>query len=245
MKKSFCISISTIIFLIVFLFTSCMGAESKIKIKNDGSGNILFSYRISQMLLNMGDSMNESEEEPWESSPDDPIEDTESESEKEFIDEPEDEGTADLPLPITKEDFEKNIAGIEGLKLIDVTQTETEQDLIITAELEFDNVETLAQSEAFREWPVSFEKVEDSYVFSQVLSEGTVDNPEAAMDEETINMMESMFPGYKFIFSVEAPSPIKDYNIGELSTDKKTVTYTISIADMMRIKEKLEFVVIW
>lgn len=222
MKKS--LWKSAIILIGILILASCMGAESKIKIKNDGSGNILFTYRISQMLLNMGESEGEESE-------------TESESEE--------KSNSDVPLPITKEDFEKEVEGIEGLTLIDVTQTETEQDLIITAELEFDDVEILSQSEAFAEWPVTFEKVDDTYVFTQVLSEGTGGDSDAAMDEETIQMVESMFAGYEFVFSVEAPSPIKEYQLGELSPDKKTLTYTIPIADMMRIKEKLEFVVKW
>jgi hypothetical protein len=221
MKKI--LPIITILTIIVLLFASCMGAESKIKIQNDGSGTISFTYRISQMLLNMGEEAGG--------------EGTDEESGE--------EGNADVPLPLTQEDFEKSVEGIEGLRLIEVKQTETETDLIITAKLEFDDVESLSQSEAFSEWPVTFEKAGNSYVYRQILSEGQGEEGDAAMDEETINMIESMFTGYEFSFSVETPSPIKEYNIGELSADKKTVTYTIPIADMMRIKEKLVFVVTW
>jgi hypothetical protein len=211
-----------IILISILLFASCMGAESKIKIKNDGSGHISFTYRISQMLLNMGEAGEEEGD----------------------MGESEGEEDSDVPLPITKEDFQKNVEGIEGLKLIDVTQTETEKDLIITAELEFDDVEILSQSETFSEWPVTFEKKDNTYVYRQVLSEG-VGEGDPNMDEETISMVESMFEGYEFIFSLETPSPVKEYNIGKLSADKKTVTYTIAIADMMRVKEKLEFTVKW
>jgi hypothetical protein len=202
-----------------------MGAESKIKIKNDGSGSILFSYRISRMLLEMGESMDETGDETLE--------------------DPEEEADSNVPLPITKEDFETSVEGIEGLELVDVTQEETEQDVIITAELKFDDVEALSTAEAFSEWPVTFAKDGNSYIFTQVISEGVDDNAENAMDEETISMVESMFQGYEFSFSVEAPSSIKEYSIGELSTDKKTVTYTVPIADMMRIKEKLELIIKW
>ena len=221
MKKL--LPIITIVTCTILLFASCMGAESKIKIQNDGSGTISFTYRISQMLLNMGEDTGE--------------EGTDEESGE--------EESADMPLPISKEDFEKNVEGIEGLRLIEVTQTETEQDIIITAELEFDNVEALSQSEAFSEWPVTFEKVGNTYTYKQVLSEGIVDKDDPALDDESIKMIESMFPGYEFVFSVETPSPIKDHNIGELSADKKTLTYTISTTDMMRNKDKLEFTVTW
>jgi hypothetical protein len=197
-----------------------MGAESKIKINNDGSGEIFFSYRISRMLLEMGDSMDESAEEPQE------------------------ENDSNVPLPITKEDFEESVEGIEGLEVIDVTETQTEQDVIITAELKFDDVEAVSQAEAFAEWPVTFEKVGNSYVLSQVISEAGND-PETEMDEETISMVESMFEAYEFSFSIETPSPIKEHSIGELSPDKKTVTYTVAVADMLRIKEKMELVIMW
>lgn len=217
--------ICTIILTVTFILASCMGTESKIKIQNDGSGEIFFSYRISKMLLEMGDSMDETGDESMEN--------------------PEEESESDVPLPITKEDFEENVEGIEGLEVVEVTEAETEQDVIITAELKFDDVEALSQADAFSEWPVTFEKVGDTYVFSQVISEGTGDDPETAMDEETISMVESMFEGYEFSFSVEAPSPIKEYSIGELSPDNKTVTYTVQIADMMRIKDRLELVIIW
>ena len=186
----------TIVLITVLFFTSCMGAESKIKINNDGSGIIFFTYRISQMLLNMGETEGEAEQ----------------------------DSTSDMPLPITKEDFEKNVEGIDGLELVDVKQTETEQDIIISAELKFDNVEALSESEAFSEWPVTFSKKGGSYIYTQVLSEGTVDEEDANLDDETINMVESMFTGYEFTFSIEAPSTIKEHNIGELSENKKTVS---------------------
>jgi hypothetical protein len=218
-----------LILSIIFFMASCMGAESKIKIQNDGSGNINFSYRISKTLLEMGNSMEEQGDEAVDES----------------MDEPEEEGNSNVPLPITKEDFEKSVEGIEGLELINVIQTETEQDIIITAELKFDDVEALSEAEAFSEWPITFEKDGDLYVFTQIISEGTGDDPEAAMDEETIGMVESMFEGYEFIFSVEAPSPIKEHTVGELSPDKKTVTYTIPVADMMRVKDQLELVIKW
>ncbi|MBN2533917.1 MAG: hypothetical protein JXB88_13590 [Spirochaetales bacterium] len=222
-----------VILSFILIVASCMGAETKIKIQNDGSGTILFSYRISRMLLEMGkSSMDTASDEPGMDSPDEPVMEEEDEN-------------SNLPLPITKEDFKTSIEGIEGLEIIDVTQDETEKDIIITAKLKFKNVEALSRAEAFSEWPITFEKVGNTYVYSQVISEGMGDNSDAAMDEETIKMMESMFEGYEFSFSVEAPSPIKEHSIGELSPDKKTLYYTIPVGDMMRIKERLELVIKW
>ena len=97
----FCI----IIFTIAFILASCMGAESKIKIQNNGSGKIFFSYRISQMLLEMGNSLDE----------------TEDESLDESTENPEEEGDSNVPLPITKEDFEESVKGtIEEGKFADL-----------------------------------------------------------------------------------------------------------------------------
>jgi hypothetical protein len=226
-----------IIISFIFILASCMGAESKMKIQNDGSGTILFSYRISRMLLEMGNTTDPAGEE-LSDEPAAESGDTLSEGTGE-------EENSDVPLPITKEDFEKSVEGIDGLELISVTENKTDNDVIITAELSFESVEALSQAEAFSEWPITFEKDGEKHVFTQLISEGTGDDPQAAMDEETINMVESMFEGYEFSFSVEAPSPVQEHSIGELSADKKTVTYAIPVAEMMRIKEPLELIIIW
>jgi hypothetical protein len=210
------------------LLGSCMGVESKIKLNPDGSGKINFTYRISQMLLNMGkgaEGVEGSEEAEGE-----PAEGGDSEG-----------GESNIPLPMTKEDFEKQIEGVEGLRVLNVSQEENEKDLIISAELEFDNVENLNQSETFSEWTISYTKEGGTCVYKQLISEG---NTEPA-DEETISMIESMFAGYELVFSVEVPKPIKEYNRGELSPDKKSVTYRIPISGMMALEERQELIVKW
>ncbi|MBN1696902.1 MAG: hypothetical protein JW881_05265 [Spirochaetales bacterium] len=214
MKKSIII---VIVIMTAFFLASCLGVESRIKLNADGSGHIFFSYRISQMLLNMG---KEAEGEGEESSA---------------------EGGSDMPLPITKEDFEEQVEGIEGLRVVNVTQEENEKDLIINAELEFDNVEKLNDSETFSEWTISYKKEGGTYIYKQLITEGS----EEDVDEESIAMIESMFAGYELAFSVETPKPIKEHNIGELSADKKTCTYRIPISNMMSVKDRLELIIKW
>ncbi len=158
-----------------------------------------------------------------------------------------DEEGMDIPLPISEEELESSIADNPNLKLRKVSQREDEDDIYITAEIEFKKIEEFSDVEDFESMPMKLEKEGNQYIFTQLISEGTSGDGEDAeeMNEETMEMMKGFFEGYDLVFTVKAPAPITEYNLGELSDDKRSVTYSIPLLEMNSLEEETVLEVKW
>ncbi|HEB10272.1 MAG TPA: hypothetical protein ENI06_03550, partial [Spirochaetales bacterium] len=53
MKKNSRLKAAVITLLVVFLLSSCIGIESRIRINNDGSGQLTLKYRVSRLIANL------------------------------------------------------------------------------------------------------------------------------------------------------------------------------------------------
>ena len=77
--------------------------------------------------------------------------------------------------------------------------------------------------------------------------EGTGPEEESAEEPnaEMQAMFEQMFAGYELIVVVNAPSRVKSHSLGELSSDGRTVRYSLPILDMQALKEETILTVVW
>jgi hypothetical protein len=150
------------------------------------------------------------------------------------------EGEKQVPLPLTEEDIRQAVMRAPGLSLHSVHQEETETDVIILAEIGFDSVESLSKSEVFADMPISFSTNGDTYVFSQLLTEGSEE-----MTEEQKQAMQDFFQGYELAFTVTAPRKIIDYNRGVLSQDQRTLTYRVTILQLLEFKQRTVLTLSW
>ena len=58
-------------------------------------------------------------------------------------------------------------------------------------------------------------------------------------------LLAPLFQGYAFSFTVTAPSKITGHNMGELSKDGRSVTYTLSLEELNAQAEDLILIVEW
>ncbi len=65
------------------------------------------------------------------------------------------------------------------------------------------------------------------------------------MDAASKEMMASFFEGYELSFEVNAPAEITFHNLGELSSNGKTVTYSIPLLEMDSLEEETVLEVRW
>ena len=202
--------------LVILLFSSCIGIESNVSFKKDGSGDIVFIYRISKMLTEMGGE------------------------------------DAETPLPVSEEALTASVADHPGLTLKKVSQREDDQDIFITAEIGFEAIEEFTGLEDFSAMPMRLEARGGDTVFTQIISEGTGsdgDSEDGSSGEgemaEMQAMMQEFFLGYELIFVVNAPSPIKEHNLGELSGNGRSVTYVIPLLELTAMQQETVLSVVW
>ncbi|MBN1523498.1 MAG: hypothetical protein JW904_03340 [Spirochaetales bacterium] len=199
-----------IIALAGVMFLSCIGTESTMKLNENGSGNLVFQYRISQMFKSLGDSDGEGEKEN------------------------------EAPFPISKEEVEKSLKELEGVKINSVEEWEDEQDVYVKMDIDFTNVESLSKASMFENMPITLTTEGGRTVYTQLISKG--DEP---ADPESVTAMESYFAGYELSMLITAPKQIIAHNRGELSNGSRTVKFSISMIDFMQINEKTELIISW
>jgi hypothetical protein len=222
--------------ILILLLGSCIGIDSTVTFNKDGSGMIKMEYRISNSFTEMN----------------------------------EEGGTP--PLPLSQESLRAALKDSSSLELISVKQRKDEKDTYITAEIKFKAIEALTSLEAFSSMPMSLSKQGEKYKFEQLITEGesTTDDesvseaitPEGTIssgelpdnsenstemysDEELQAIMAPYFDGYELKFTVKTPAPIRNYNLGVLSQDKKSITYTLPLLQMQNLKEKTLLIVEW
>lgn len=189
--------------------TSCIGIDSRLTIRDNGSGNLQLIYRISQLVANLGLSST---------------------------------GKSAIPLPVTRADFERSIAASEGkVRLTRFDRSENEKDITIRVELTFDSLEALAKIDAFQDADLKSGTEGSRHTFSQVVAR-TLTPP---LNEGSRRMLETLFDGYEITYVLQAPQPIQSAPLGTLSLDKRTLTYTTKIQDIMTTTQDLVMSARW
>lgn len=158
------------------------------------------------------------------------------------------EGDSEAPLPLSEDEMKAAIESNPNLELKRVSQREDDQDVYITAEVGFKNIDDVTEVETFQDMPMSLEKSGGEYTYRQLISEGQSaeeQGEQQEMDAETKAMMAQFFEGYELSFTVKAPSTVTFHSMGELSADRKSVSYSIPLLDMNSLTEETVLEVKW
>jgi len=209
MKKYSRLKTAVLALLVVFLLSSCIGIESRIRISNDGSGQLILKYRVSRLITH--------------------LENTET------------NGNV-VPLPLSREEFERTVNNTDGLELVSYRRKEDEVDIHIQAKVNFDSIEALSAMDNRNENSFSLRSEQGNRVLNQIIYAGSDGE---APTRDSLEMLETFFSGYNLTFIVETPTEIYKHNLGELSADKRSVTYEISIAEILGDTMKKIFEVAW
>jgi hypothetical protein len=193
---------------VALLLSSCIGIESEIRIRQDGSGVLTLSYTVSQFIKNIDAGRSEKQ----------------------------------LPLPVNEEDFRRSAESIEGLRLTNLEEREDEENIYIQAELEFDNVEAVNALGRDGQIGITLETQGGTTTFRQLIYEGQQGEE---ITEESLEMIETFFEGYELVYSVTVPAEVRDHTLGELGPDGRTVTYTITVPEILKTSEPLVLEVTW
>ncbi len=146
-----------------------------------------------------------------------------------------------LPLPINEEDFKQSLNGLDGISLNSYSRKEDPDNIYVTVEIEFDDINKLREVAIFKDQNISLSESNGQFVFKERLLE----KPEGKPTKESIEMAEKIFSDYKLVFIYNLPKKITYHNIGKILNDGKTVTYSISIAEALKINNDIFAVIKW
>ncbi len=145
-----------------------------------------------------------------------------------------------LPLPASREDFQRAVAAAPGLRLEALSQKEDAQDVTLEARIAFSRVEEL--NALGEQLGLAYAVEGDRRVFRQRLNPG---QPPGGIAAESLKMIEAFFPGYEVSLELSSPVPIRSYSQGQLSEDRRILRYRSTIADLLKQKDELILEVTW
>jgi len=193
---------------VVFL-ASCVGIETRLDIREDGSGSLSLTYRISRELVDLG----RTEGDP-----------------------------AVVPLPVSREDFERALHGIDGVLLKSFRRAQDEKEVTIGAVIAFASLEALSRIEAFRELDTRISATESGRTLTQLIAKAAP----VPVTADSRRMVEELFDGYELAYVVHTPAPITASSPGTtLSADRRTLTFTARISDLVDRTEDLVVSLRW
>lgn len=191
------------------LLSSCVGIDSHLTIHENGSGTLSLTYRVSQLVVNLGNPV---------------------------------DGKGVVPLPLSKADFERSLVSTQGkVRLTRFDRSENQKDVTIHAELAFDSLNALAQIDAFQSAQIHASSDGATHTFSELIAKA----PGEPITDDTLRMVDAFFGGYDLSFTVDAPQPVKTNSLGTLSNDKRVLTYTTTIGDIVRTKNDIVLSLTW
>jgi hypothetical protein len=145
-----------------------------------------------------------------------------------------------LPLPASREEFQRVVTSATGLRLEALSQREDEQDVTIEARLSFDRVEAL--NVLGGQLGLSYTVQPDGRVFRQRIYEG---QPPGGISADSMKLAETFFRSYEVFLELSSPDPIRSCSLGQLSEDRRSLRYQITIPELLRQQEGLILEVIW
>jgi hypothetical protein len=145
------------------------------------------------------------------------------------------------PLPIYKEDFEILLSLYPGLSLKSHSVKEIDGESFVKAVLSFQNVDALTPFGGSGDDSFFFQKSGDFMVFRQDLPFGG----EEELDDNTMAMLTEYCSGYYFVYTIHAPGKIVEHTLGEISKNKKDLTYKTGIIEALQSKQRQSIEVKW
>jgi hypothetical protein len=145
-----------------------------------------------------------------------------------------------LPLPASREDFQQVVASASGLRLEELSQREDEQDVTIEARLAFDRVEDLNVLSS--QLGIAYIVQPDGRVFRQRLYGG---QPPGGLQADSLKLAETFFRGYEVSLEISSPDPIRSFSLGQLSEDRRSLRYQVSVLELLRQQEEVVLEVVW
>ncbi len=192
----------------VLTLGSCVGIDSRMSIRADGSGTVALTYKVSQLVADLG-----------RPSSDPPM----------------------APLPIYREDFERGLQGVSGVALKSFQRIVSQKDITIRAEVSFDKVESLGKIAAFRDAAPILTSSGGRHTLTQTL----VRAAPAELSEDSLQMIDTLFDGYTVSLGIQTPSPIQSSSAGVLSADKKELTFSAPVRDLVASKTDVVITLSW
>jgi hypothetical protein len=200
------------------LLSACIGIESNVTFKNDGSGVFKMEYRIAKSIASLGK----------EAAGQLPLPVNEDELRQAI------EGAKGLNLvgvSRREDDTDIFVAAEIGFDRVEsLSSVDAFGDMPMS-------LERAGNDFVFRQ---VISPGKPAGTEGAAATEGS-----SEADKEMAGMLGALFEGYELVFVVTAPRPIKNNSAGDLAADRKSVTYRLPLTRLMELAQETTLTVTW
>jgi hypothetical protein len=204
------VSIIALLGILVLSLSSCLGVNSNVTIRQNGSGTIQLEYRLSRMFEALGKL---------------------------------DGNEKQLPLPVSRTDFERTISRVPGLQLTSYATSQDQKDILVKAELSFANLDALTGFLDASGQSVRLANEGGNRAMGLVLVRGIKN-----VDKDLENLVRTVFAGYTIDMRFNLPSTPTVSTVGKIGQAAVTGTtarYTSPVTDLVLSPEPVELRLSW
>jgi len=153
-----------------------------------------------------------------------------------------------LPVPMGKEDLERTVERVDGLRLLSFSSRQDDKDMFIKAEFAFDSPEALMELMSQGDQQIEFDLQGKKITLHFPAGEKS--------DDAFADVIIAAFLGYDFALSFTLPEKAKaswldgnGQNVqkypGTFSVNDRTVDFSVSMSDLMCLENALDLVISW
>lgn len=145
-----------------------------------------------------------------------------------------------LPLPVSREDLDRTIRGIEGLSLASYAQKEEGDDLVVDAKLGFTSAKALAAFLDPRGERAVYSEEGGRHQLALVMAAGS-----PPLDADVKKLVDVAFEHYRISLGFKLPSKVFSAGIGVASAGGLRVDYSSPVTALIESPTKIEWTLVW
>lgn len=145
-----------------------------------------------------------------------------------------------VPIPVTRADFERTAAAVDGATLRSYSRSEGDDTVTIDGRLGFDSIGTLNRLYGSDGGDIRIERDGNGTRYSQPLFPET-----GAISEQSRAFFEAYGSGHELRFIVDAPSTISESNTGSVDSGGERATVTLPMAELAQYRESVVWELVW
>ena len=145
-----------------------------------------------------------------------------------------------IPFPVSRQDFDATVRGIEGLTLVSYAQKETQEDLVVDARLAFASPRALASFLDPKGQRATYTEDGGRKTLAIVLASGG-----PGLDPDVARLVDAAFAPYKVSIVVKLPSPALSTGIGASSAGGTQLAWSSLVPALAKSREKIVWQFSW
>lgn len=145
-----------------------------------------------------------------------------------------------IPFPVSNDDFERTVRGIEGLKLVSHNLKETADDLVADVALSFASPAALCAFLDPKAERAAFSEEGGRRRLRLVLAGGI-----KTLDPDVEKLVDTAFAPYRIALTLKLPSPALSAGIGKASSGGVQLDYAAPVTALAKSRDPIVWEVTW